>query len=146
MLLSVIILAKTDSNLSFNTTSNCIETLKKSEDFTDNFKLEIIIIESNKKYNDTFKFPQDVKVIVPYETFGFHKFLNIGIKASKGKFIALCNNDLLFHKNWFSSRLQNVKAVKSYRFFCNYSSRNTNQNTTDNGFWYRILASTSSKT
>lgn len=102
MFLSVIILSKTSSEHLFYTTMNCINSLLKSEDFTKQHQLEIILIESNKEYNLKYTFPNTVKVIVPEEPFGFHKYLNIGIENASGEFIALCNNDLIFHKDWFS--------------------------------------------
>lgn len=103
MELSIIILAKTDSQLSYTTTMNCINSFFSSEEDID---AEIIVVESNKKYEETYKFPENVNVIIPNEYFGFHKFLNYGIKASKGKYVALCNNDLLFQNNWFSEILK----------------------------------------
>lgn len=99
MELSVIILARTDSEQSFRMTSECIGSLLVSEPQT---KLEIILIESEKNYHSNpFQYPEQVKVIVPDAVFNFHKFLNIGIGASTGAYIALCNNDLIFHDNWF---------------------------------------------
>lgn len=102
MLLSVIILAKTSSQHLFNTTMNCINSLIASEKFSEQVKLEIIIVESNKEYHRDFAYPESVKVIVPEEPFGFHRYLNIGIIRASGEFIALCNNDLIFHQSWFS--------------------------------------------
>lgn len=104
--LSVIILSKTNSNHIYNTTMNCIISLVDSEDFNSSFKLEIILVESNANYLKDFQFPEFVKVIVPNTDFGFHKFLNIGVKEANGNFIALCNNDLIFHKNWFTEILK----------------------------------------
>ena len=100
---SIIILSKTTSLDSFNTTKNCLNSLFLSED---NVSMEVFIIESNKKfYSTNFNYHDKVKVIVPDAKFNFHKFLNIGIKKSSGKFIALCNNDIIFKKRWFSEIL-----------------------------------------
>lgn len=104
MNLSVIILAMTTTKELFSMTSNCINSLLDSEQ---NIDMEILVIESNKEYfRSDFKYPDFVNVIIPDEDFNFHKFLNIGIKASKGDFVALCNNDLIFYKNWFSEILK----------------------------------------
>lgn len=104
MKLSVIILAMTTTKELFTMTTNCINSLVESEK---NINFEIIVIESNKEYFlSDFKYPDFVKVIVPEENFNFHKFLNIGINASNGEFVALCNNDLIFYKNWFSEILK----------------------------------------
>jgi GT2 family glycosyltransferase len=96
-------------------TRNCINSLVESEKETE---MEIIVIESNKNYNNSeFIYPDFVKVIIPEEDFNFHKFLNIGIKESKGEFVALCNNDLIFYDNWFTKIYnvsQNNTQIKSF--------------------------------
>ena len=103
MKLSVIILALTTSKELYQMTSDCVNSLFLSQS---NMKIEVIIIESNKNYAATeWQYPSVVKVIIPDSDFNFHKFLNIGIRASKGEFIALCNNDLIFHANWFTEIL-----------------------------------------
>ncbi|TMM31350.1 glycosyltransferase [Polaribacter aestuariivivens] len=113
--LSVIILSKTNSNTIFETTMNCINSLVASEESIKG--IEIILVESNKNYAKTYAYPDFVKVIIPEEQFGFHKFLNIGIKASSGKFIALCNNDLIFEKNWYSEILKVANTHKEIDSF-----------------------------
>ena len=85
----------------------CIDSLLQSENW--NYGLEIILIESNKQ--SRYVYDEQVKILVPDEMFNFHRFLNIGIKASKSDFVALCNNDIIFSKNWFSEILK----VKSKR-------------------------------
>ncbi|SHG59093.1 glycosyltransferase family 2 protein [Flavobacterium johnsoniae] len=105
--LSVIILALTNSEELYKMTLNCINSLKESET---NIIFEIIIIESNRDYLvSNFKYPDFAKVIIPDVNFNFHQYLNIGIKASTGDYIALCNNDLIFHKKWFSEILKVVE-------------------------------------
>ncbi|MDT7831938.1 glycosyltransferase [Flavobacteriaceae bacterium S356] len=81
---------------------NCINSLMSSEDFNKKYQLEIIVVESNNEYDISYTFPENVKVIVPKEPFGFHRYLNIGIQNASGDFLALCNNDLIFHQSWFS--------------------------------------------
>lgn len=104
MKLSVIILSYTTTEGLFEMTSNCINSLIASEK---SVQIEVILVESNKDYvNSEFKYPEFVKVIVPESDFNFHKFLNIGVKESKGDFVALCNNDLIFYENWFSKILE----------------------------------------
>jgi GT2 family glycosyltransferase len=100
MELSVVILAKTDTPASHEMTMACIDSLMASEP---QFHMQVMVVESNRNfYNSGFVFPDFVKVIIPESDFNFHKFLNIGIAASTGNFIALCNNDLIFHRDWFS--------------------------------------------
>ncbi|HEU4497103.1 MAG TPA: glycosyltransferase [Flavobacterium sp.] len=114
-LLSVILLSKTDSQPLFQMTLECINSIAASE-IKGNF--EIIIIESNKNFLESgFRYPDFVNVIIPEEKFNFHKFLNIGISNSKGDFIALCNNDLIFKPNWFNEIEQISKRYPSVLSF-----------------------------
>jgi GT2 family glycosyltransferase len=115
MKLSVILLAMTTTEELFTMTSVCINSLIASESATE---IEIIIIESNKNYlNAGFKHPEFVTVIVPESDFNFHKFLNIGIRASTGEYVALCNNDLVFHKSWFAEILKIKEKNPSIKSF-----------------------------
>jgi GT2 family glycosyltransferase len=123
MSLSVIILSKTISDIIFNTTMNCIRSLQDSENFK-NDNLEILLIESNVNYLEKYSYPEEVKVIVPEEEFGFHKFLNIGINAAKNEFIALCNNDLVFHENWFTEIINVADKRKDVLSFSPIDPRN----------------------
>jgi len=109
--LSVVILSKTISNSIFEMTKCCFTTLLDSEKENKNLDIEIILVESNKDYiKHGFSYDDNVKIIIPDLEFNFHKFLNIGISAASGEYIALCNNDLIFGKNWFSEMLK-IKAV-----------------------------------
>lgn len=119
MQLTAVILAKTDSEELFRMTSDCIRTLLESEPET---ALEIILVESNKNYAGLgFHYPESVTIIIPEIPFNFHKFLNIGIKASAGTYIALCNNDLIFHPNWFSEMMQVQALDPAIRSFSPYN-------------------------
>jgi GT2 family glycosyltransferase len=120
--LSVIILTLTNSEELYKMTLNCINSLKESET---NVNFEIILIESNKNYLvSNFKYPDFVKVIIPDVKFNFHQYLNIGIKASSGDYIALCNNDLIFHKKWFSEILKITELDSSILSFSPVSTVN----------------------
>lgn len=115
MKLSAIILSRTISKDLFEMTSKCINTLISSEK---NIETEVIVVESNKKYFESgFKYPEFVKVIVPEADFNFHKFLNIGISASSGDYIASCNNDLIFYEDWFSEILKVAEKNPKIRSF-----------------------------
>ncbi|MBB6388541.1 GT2 family glycosyltransferase [Flavobacterium notoginsengisoli] len=96
-------------------TLKCLNSLRESES---NIVFEIIAIESNKEYfQSNYKYPEFVNVIVPDSDFNFHKYLNIGIKESTGDYIALCNNDLIFHENWFSEILKVAEINNSILSF-----------------------------
>ncbi len=101
--LSVVILSYNNAASIYKMNLECIESLIQSQTWENN-SLEIILIESNA--NHSFQeqpYPAYVKVIQPNIKFNFHQFLNIGIQNAKGSFIALCNNDIIFYKNWFNA-------------------------------------------
>jgi GT2 family glycosyltransferase len=103
--LSVIILSNTINNAIYEMTKNCIHSLVVSE--SEKLNLEIILIESNRNYKKLeFNYSDIVKIIIPEGVFNFNRFLNIGIKGATGDYIALCNNDLIFGKNWFTEILK----------------------------------------
>lgn len=108
MKLSTVILAKTSSAELFEMTLNAVHSLLDADTTIEH---EIILVESNPNYRiDGFEYPKSVKVIVPNQKFNFHKFLNFGIQQASGDFIALCNNDLIFNKNWFAEILKIAQA------------------------------------
>lgn len=78
-------------------TQQCIDSLTASED-PEKVKFEVLVIESEKRLAP-YQYPNS-KTIYPDSSFGFNKYLNIGIKSTSNKYICLCNNDLIFHKNW----------------------------------------------
>lgn len=85
------------------TTINCIRSLVNSED-QHQIKFNILVIESEKKiqpYQYDF-----TTTIYPEEEFGYHKFMNMGIKMTTAPYVCMCNNDLIFHKNWATEILQ----------------------------------------
>jgi len=104
MKLSAVILSRTNSQAVFEMTCECIQTLKDSEE---HIEMEIIVVESNKDYERSdFRYPDFVKIIIPEAAFNFHRFLNIGMHASTGEYIAFCNNDLIFYDHWFTEILK----------------------------------------
>lgn len=92
---------------------NAIDSLLESEAWDDG-GLEILLMESCK--SSSYGYPEGVQVIVPDEPFNFHGYFNIGIKRSTGKFLAFCNNDIIFEKGWYSA-IMDVKS-KHPRFKC----------------------------
>lgn len=119
--LSAVILSNTISNSIFEMTKDCIFTLIDSEKENKNVTIEIILIESNNQYKEQgFFYSDDIKIILPKIKFNFHKFLNIGIDVATGNFIALCNNDLIFKRDWFSEMLKVNKTNPEIASFSPY--------------------------
>jgi glycosyltransferase involved in cell wall biosynthesis len=90
MKLSVIFVSNSYNKELQMMTQNAINTACTGE-----INKEIIIIESSGE-----KFENADKIIYEKNSFNYNKFLNIGIRESSGNYLALCNNDLIFLKNW----------------------------------------------
>src|ERR1700753_58503 len=84
-------------------TEQTIETLLGSEDPL-KIHFNVVVIESNKILTP-YQFKHSL-TIYPDEKFGFNRYLNIGIKATRHSYICLCNNDLIFHAGWASAILR----------------------------------------
>lgn len=112
--LSVIILSYALDDDIYNLNKQAIESLLASETWAAGC-LQILLIESNKENPYQYPYP-NVEVLIPNEKFGFHRFFNIGIEHTDGEYLAFCNNDIIFHKKWFSA-IREV-ADNRQRFLC----------------------------
>jgi GT2 family glycosyltransferase len=95
--IDVIILSYAKSEALKQITEQAVASLVNSES-TSRILFNIIVIESNYSL-----FPfnyEGTKTVYPNEKFGYHKYMNIGIKLTQNPYICICNNDLLFHPNW----------------------------------------------
>lgn len=77
-------------------------------------ELEVLLIESNREARYTYD--KRVKVMMPDEKFGFHRFFNIGLDNTSGEFVAFCNNDIVFTPGWWSA-IMKVKEQHP-KFMC----------------------------
>lgn len=111
--LSVIILSYAIDKDIYEMNCRCIDSLVASESWTVD-ELEILLIESNKQAK--YVYPDNVRVLVPDEKFGFHHFFNIGMDSTFGEFIAFCNNDIVFQPHWWSA-IKHVKELHP-KFMC----------------------------
>ena len=90
------------------TTINCINSLLASED--PNFiHFKILVIESYKELQ-TYQYLSST-TIYPSSPFGFHRYMNIGLNMTTSPYVCLCNNDLLFHKNWATEILNAMDQI-----------------------------------
>jgi GT2 family glycosyltransferase len=99
-------------------TIQTIETLFKSED-PEKIHFNVLVAESNKTLQP-YQY-ENSTTIYPAEKFGFHKYLNIGIKLTNNPYVCLCNNDLIFHKGWASeilNAMDNDPAMLSAVPYC----------------------------
>lgn len=76
--------------------------------------LDVLLIESNREAKYTYD--SRVRVLVPEEKFGFHRFFNIGLDNTSGEFVAFCNNDIVFTPGWWSA-IMKVKEQHP-KFMC----------------------------
>lgn len=113
MKISVIILSYAIDEEVYRMNCRAVESLFASENWADG-ELEVLLIESNREVSYTYD-PR-VRIIVPEEKFGFHRFFNIGLEQTSGEFVAFCNNDIVFQKGWWSA-IMKVKK-EHLRFMC----------------------------
>lgn len=100
--IDIIILSYAKTAYLKSLTEQTVATLMASED-PKKITFEVLVIESEKSLYP-FQF-ENTKTIYPNKKFGFNKYLNIGLSATKHKFVCMCNNDLIFHPNWASEIL-----------------------------------------
>lgn len=84
-------------------TVNCLSSLMASED-PELIKFNIVIVESRK---DLAPFQYEYgQTVYSNKSFGYNRYMNIGISMTSAHYICLCNNDLLFHKHWATEILK----------------------------------------
>jgi len=111
--IDIIILSYAKDEKLKDLTLQTIDTLLQSED-PQEIQFNILVIESNKTMKGnmgqrSYQYPGS-KTIYPNETFGYNKYMNIGIKETISEYVCLCNNDLVFHKGWASAIIREMKA------------------------------------
>jgi hypothetical protein len=95
--LDIIMLTNTVNEKIFKMTSNAIKSLMDSEDLG---TFNLILIESNK--NSPFVYSNVNHYIVPEEEFNYNVYLNIGNQYCSNNYSAVSNNDVIFHKKWWT--------------------------------------------
>lgn len=101
--IDIIILSYASSEELKKITSDGIDSLIRSEN-PQNIRFNIVVIESNKEMKP-YQYPH-TKTIYPWQSFGYHRYMNIGIGMTRSKYICICNNDLIFHEGWASEILR----------------------------------------
>ena len=100
--IDVVIVSFSKDQECYDLTYKCIESLLESENSID---INPIIVESKRglKWENEFPVPNKIVTLESPLPYGYHKFLNFGRKYGKSEYVALCNNDLIFEKNWASN-------------------------------------------
>tara|TARA_R110000822_G_scaffold8704_16_gene34257 strand:+ start:4977 stop:5783 length:807 start_codon:yes stop_codon:yes gene_type:complete len=83
-------------------TETCLDSLLASESAQE-IQFDIIVVESN---HEAPVYPQaGVRTLYLPPPFNYHRYMNEGIKLTSGEYVAICNNDLYFHKGWATALL-----------------------------------------
>jgi teichuronic acid biosynthesis glycosyltransferase TuaG len=94
---------------------------------------EIIIVYDDSNLNDLIKIKKitknkrNIKIIINKNNLGAGMSRNIGIKNSKGKFIAFLDSDDLWHKNKLKKQINFMKKNKTDFSFSDYLIINKNE-------------------
>nr|WP_295925132.1 glycosyltransferase [uncultured Dyadobacter sp.] len=92
-----------------------IDTLLRSED-PDKIRFNIVVLESNKELK-SYQYP-GTRTVYPWQRFGYHRYMNIGIGMTKSSYVCICNNDLLFHHGWASEILKALEQEPELSSAC----------------------------
>lgn len=85
-------------------TQQTIDSCKISDDIPMNF---IVVEQTDTTYNvPSYHYDQP---------FNYNRFMNFGISKGKNRYIAMCNNDLLFGAHWATNIIQ---AMKEFGLQC----------------------------
>ncbi|RZK46826.1 MAG: glycosyltransferase, partial [Pedobacter sp.] len=126
ILIDIVILSYAKNEELKKLTEEAIASCHQSEN-PNEISFNIVVIESNKELN-----PYQYKgstTLYSTQQFGFHRYLNIGIKHTNSAYICLCNNDLIFHRNWASAILkamENDPELLCASTFCPIMHKNGN--------------------
>jgi GT2 family glycosyltransferase len=69
-----------------------------------------IVESSNVDYSHIH---DNIKMIKPNTSFGYHKYLNMGRKMGTSEYVCLCNNDLDFKKGWATAIIKEMEKDPS---------------------------------
>jgi GT2 family glycosyltransferase len=103
--IDIIIISHAKNETFRQLTIQTIETLLSSESKED-ICFHIYVIESETSISD-YEYPNTF-TIRPSVPFGYHRYLNIGVKLGKSQYIGLANNDLVFHNGWATNILNEM--------------------------------------
>jgi GT2 family glycosyltransferase len=99
--IDVIIVSNAKTDELYNTTIDSINTLMESQ--IQNINYNIVVMESTKGISYKHARVVDVSDL----EFNYSKFLNMGRKMGDSEFVTLCNNDLIFFDEFWSTSIIN---------------------------------------
>ena len=96
-----------------------------------NEKMEVIVVDNASEHNEALKiqqkFPQ-IKVIKSKQNLGFAGANNLGIKAARGKYIFLVNNDTIFKDFNIQALIDRLNSSSNIGIVCPKIRFNWNDN------------------
>ena len=96
-----------------------------------NEKMEVIVVDNASEHNEALKiqqkFPQ-IKVIKSNQNLGFAGANNLGIKAARGKYIFLVNNDTIFKDFNIQALIDRLNSSSNIGIVCPKIRFNWNDN------------------
>lgn len=101
-MIDIIILSYSANEVLKKQTEDCLKSLFESEDNAKEI-FNVIVLESQEGISWD-EYP-NTKTYDPPKPYGYHKFMNYGRKLGSSEYVCLCNNDLIFGKNWASEIL-----------------------------------------
>jgi hypothetical protein len=109
----VIIVSYASNTELYKTTKKGLDSLFESDN--GDVAYHAIIVESNlnidyDEYNEK-KWMHSCKTIYPTIPFNYNAYLNLGIKEGNSPYVALCNSDLTYEKDWASNI---IKVMEEY--------------------------------
>ncbi len=106
-------------------TINCLDSIKKSV-FKD---YEIIVVDNGSADSsvEVLKRRKDIRLVQNEKNLGFAEGNNVGVRAAKGKYVCLLNNDTLVDRFWLKElvdaiRIDDSIAVCNPKFFDKYGA------------------------
>lgn len=105
MSVQVIILSDSKNERLRMMTEKCIDSLLFSEPLR---YFNICVVDNKNRFSKV----TNIKIDEP---FNYNRYINIAAKQSNSEWIVFCNNDLHFHKNWFTELMKLNLDVMSSR-------------------------------
>jgi hypothetical protein len=113
--LDVVIISYAKDDYCKDLTTSCIISLMSSEDNPGDL-FNVIVVESEPGITWE-HLAENVKTYPAPLPYGYHKFLNFGRKKGNSEWVALCNNDLEFKRNWFTNILEASEQLPNFMSF-----------------------------
>jgi GT2 family glycosyltransferase len=107
-MIDIVILSYSADPILKKQTENCLRSLFDSERNSEEI-FNVIVLESQE--NVVWDHYPNTKTYDPPKPYGYHKFMNFGRKLGNNPYVCLCNNDLIFEKNWASEILKSTSHL-----------------------------------